>query len=255
MDNRRQILDRFGQQAERFERRGTTVANREQLQWAASFLELAPSMRALDVAGGTGLMARTIAPRIRRVVVLDLTPEMLQQARTGADEDGLANIALVRGDGEHLPFSDGSFEVVMSRYSFHHMPEPSKVLAEMARVAGRSHQVAVIDLISPDDPSLARSYNQMETLRDPSHTRALARRELETLVSRARLRVLRSGTREIETDLEDWLALAAASPAAAEEIRHALRRELQGGPPTGMRPVQRDTLLFTQTALTLVATR
>lgn len=253
MDNRRQILDRFGQQAERFERRGSTVANRDHLQWAASFLELDRDMLALDVAGGTGLLARMVAPRVGRVVVLDLTPQMLLQAGAAAAEEDLQNVLLLRGDAGQLPFPNASFDLVMSRYSLHHMPDPARIVAEMARVTKSSGQVAVVDLVAPGDPELARSYNRLEKLRDPSHTRALSRNELQDLVSGAHLRVARSGSRDLEVDLEDWLGLAAARPAAAQEIRALLQRELAGGPPTGMRPMQREALMFTQTAIVLVA--
>lgn len=255
MDNRRQILDRFGQQADRFERRGSTVANRDHLRWAASFLELAPGMLALDVAGGTGLMGRAIAPSVHSVVVIDLTPQMLLQARAAAANEQLENVLPLRGDAGLLPFADGAFHLAMSRYSLHHIPKPATIVAEMARVTRPGGQVAIIDLVAPDAPELARSYNRLEKLRDPSHERALQRHELETMLSALRLRVTRSGSRDIEVDLEDWLGLAVTPPAAAEQIRRLLLEELAGGPPTGMRPLRRDALLFTQTAVTLVAIR
>ena len=57
-DNRQEILNRFGRQADRFERRGSSVANRDWVRWAGSLIDLRPDRTALDVAGGTGLLAR-----------------------------------------------------------------------------------------------------------------------------------------------------------------------------------------------------
>ena len=253
MGNRKQILDRFGRQAERFERRGATVANKESLRWAVSFMELSRRSVALDVAGGTGLLARAVAPQVKAVFVLDLTPAMLAQGRSAAAAEGMRNIRFLRGEAERLPFADTSFDLAMTRFSLHHIPQPLEVVAEMARVTRQTGQVVVIDLVSPDSPGLARSCNRLERLRDPSHSRALSRSELERLLAKVGLKLLRSGSLEIEVDLENWLELADTPADAAEEIRQALRAELQGGPPTGMRPVMRETLMYTQTAVALVA--
>lgn len=253
MDNRQRILDRFGRQAERFEDPRLSLARREHLRWAVSFLDLHPAAVALDVAGGTGLLGRAVAPRVSAVTVLDLTPAMLAQGRIAADNEGVRNIRFLRGEAEHLPFPDAAFDVAMTRFSLHHIPDPGKVVREMARVTRPAGQVAVIDLIAPDDPELARRYNHFERLRDSSHARALSRAELEALVARACPRLLRSGSLEIEADLEDWLAMAHAPADSADEIRRALQAELGGGAPTGMRPLQRERLMFTQTAVALVA--
>lgn len=255
MGNRKQVLDRFSRQADRFERRGATVANKENLRWAASFMELTPRSVALDVAGGTGLLARAVAPQVKAVFVLDLTPAMLAQGRSAADAEGIRNICFLRGEAEHLPFPDTSFDIAMTRFSLHHIPRPQDVVAEMARVTRQTGQVVVIDLVSPDAPGLARSYNRLEKLRDPSHARALFRGELERLLANVGLKLRRSGSLDLEVALENWLELADTPTHAAEEIRQALRQELQGGPLTGMRPIMREVLMFTQTAVALVACR
>ncbi len=254
-DNRDQVLDRFTRQADRFECRGASVASKQSLLWAASFMELSPGTVALDVAGGTGLMARTVAPQVQTVIVLDLTPAMLAQGRSAAASEGLHNVRFLRGDAEHLPFPDASFDITLSRFSLHHIPRTQEVVAEMARVTRPGGQVVVVDLVAPDSPELVRSYNRLEKLRDPSHTRALSAPELERLMAVPGLKLLRSGSLDTEVELENWLELAATPAAPADEIRQALRQELQGGPPTGMRPLLREALMYTQTAVTLVACR
>jgi len=252
-DNREEVLDRFGRQADRFERRGTSVASKQSLLWAASFMELSPRSVALDVAGGTGLLARAVAPQVKTVFVLDLTPAMLAQGRSAADGEGIRNVQFLRGEAEHLPFPEASFDIAMTRFSLHHISRPQEVVAEMARVTRPAGQVVVIDLVAPDAPELARSYNRLEKLRDPSHTRARSRAELERLIADDGLKLLRAGSLDVEVELENWLELAVTPAGAADEIRQALRQELQGGPPTGMRPVMREALMYTQTAVVLVA--
>lgn len=253
MGNRKEILEHFGRQADRFERRGSSVANKDYVRWAVSFLELRPDLVALDVAGGTGLLARAAAPQLKRAIVFDLTPAMMRQGRSAAAGEGIPNVLFLQGDAEHLPFPDGSFDIVMTRFSLHHIPTPQRVVAEMKRVASRTGQVAVIDIVSPDSPSLAREQNRLEVLRDPSHVRALSRAELERLLTDAGLKLLRSGSRETEVAIDEWLGLTETPENAAREIRRALQSELQGGPPTGMRPVMHGTLMYTQAAVALIA--
>ncbi len=255
-DNRQQILARFGHQADRFERRGSTVAHKEWVRWAASLMELAPDRTALDVAGGTGLMARAVAGGLKRAIVLDLTPAMLQQGRTAAASEGAENVFFMRGDAKRLPFRDASLKIVMTRFSLHHIPQPEDVVAEMKRVATADGQIAVTDLIVSDDAAAAAEHNRLERLRDPSHVRALARGELERLLTGAGLKLIRSDLRDQEIELDDWLSLTEPPPDAAREIRRTLEDELKGGRPTGMRPRMREgRLLWVQTALALVAVR
>lgn len=253
-DNRQRVLERFSQQADRFEKRGSSVAHREWVRWAASLIELRSDRRALDVAGGTGLMARSVAAGVKSVVVLDLTPAMLEQGQTAAASERLTNVVFMRGDAKRLPFPTGSFDIVMTRFSLHHIPEPEEVVAEMKRVAAADGQVAVVDLIAADDPNAAAEYNRLERLRDASHVRALDRHGLESLLTAAGLKISRSDTRQQQVELEDWLALTQPSADAVRDIRRTLEQEIQGGRPTGFQPFfQDERLCFTQTALALLA--
>ena len=86
----------------------------------------------LDLGCGTGaLMAQVLSEDAHRQVTgLDLSEEMLAQARARLGD----RAALVQGDSEHLPFPDGSFDMVYCCDSFHHYPDPAAVLAEVGRV-------------------------------------------------------------------------------------------------------------------------
>ena len=88
--------------------------------------------RLLDLGCGTGALTAQVLeqdPR-RQVAGLDLSEGMLARARASLGD----RAALVQGDSEHLPFPDGSFDVVYSCDSFHHYPDPAAVLAEVGRV-------------------------------------------------------------------------------------------------------------------------
>ena len=83
----------------------------------------------LDVAAGTGHVARSLAPRVRAVVALDATQAMLEQGK----RHGVPNVVFMRGDAAALPFVDQSFDVVVNRFALHHFEQPEVQLAEMRR--------------------------------------------------------------------------------------------------------------------------
>ena len=59
---------------------------------------------------------------------------MLSQVEQLAAEKGLANIRTEQGDVANMPFPDATFDLVASRYSAHHWPDPQQALYEFARV-------------------------------------------------------------------------------------------------------------------------
>src|SRR3954453_12747338 len=75
--------------------------------------EIGPGMRVLDVAAGTGNASIPAAQAGADVTASDLTPELLDAGRKRAAAAG-AELEWETADAEHLPFEDGSFDVVMS---------------------------------------------------------------------------------------------------------------------------------------------
>src|SRR5439155_16462349 len=126
----------------------------------------------LDVAGGTGHLARAYAAAARCAIVLDLTEEMLRIGIRQARAEGLDNVLFERGDASAMAYLDGSFDLVISRFAVHHFRQPGRPLSEMARVCRPGGRVAIIDLVA-SDPLLADDLNARERLRDPSHATAL----------------------------------------------------------------------------------
>jgi ubiquinone/menaquinone biosynthesis C-methylase UbiE len=204
-------------------------------EWLFARLELQPDDIVLDVAAGTGHIARSFAPQVRTVVAIDSTPAMLEAGWIEAKRAALRNVVFMRADAAALPFVDGSFDVVVSRFAVHHFEDPAVQIAEMRRVLRPGGRLAVADLIADPDPAIAATQNRLERLRDPSHTRMLALDELAELVGGTDVEF-----RDAERSLEPWLAQTRTAKKAAAEIRAALRAELEGGAPTGFRPREVD---------------
>ena len=88
----------------------------------------------LDVGTGTGVLAVTAARLGAKVSGLDLTPALIDQARENAAIARLPDIDWKEGDAEYLPYSDASFDVVVSQFGHMFAPRPEIVVAEMRRV-------------------------------------------------------------------------------------------------------------------------
>ena len=74
----------------------------------------------LDVAAGTCICGRSLAPHAGHVVCLDATPAMLEVGKQESENHEIRNITFVKGYAEDLPFLDCSFDIVISRLAFHH---------------------------------------------------------------------------------------------------------------------------------------
>ncbi|HLY08409.1 MAG TPA: methyltransferase domain-containing protein [Planctomycetota bacterium] len=96
----------------------------------------------LDVACGTGPVAITAARRGARVTGLDLTPELLAQARDSAPIAGLSDVVWKEGDAEALPFADASFDVVLSQFGHMFAPRPEVATRELLRVLKPGGRIA-----------------------------------------------------------------------------------------------------------------
>jgi len=114
----------------------------------------------LDVAGGTGDLARAFAGRVgpRGLVVLsDINESMLQQGRDRLLDDGVIVPALLC-DGEKLPFADATFDLVSVAFGLRNMTHKEHALAEMARVLKPGGRLLVLEFSKVAAP-LARAYD------------------------------------------------------------------------------------------------
>ncbi len=116
--------------------------------WATRLVQSAnpqPGDRVLDVACGTGIVARRVAPHVGskgKVIGLDLNPKMLTVARTAAEREGLA-IDWYESRAEKIPFPDGSFDLVLCQFALMFFSDPPAALAEMNRVLTREGRLTL----------------------------------------------------------------------------------------------------------------
>lgn len=112
---------------------------------ALDAIECKGTERALDVACGTGELARLLLAQWPGLTIwgLDLSDTMLRRARTKLC--GNLHAALACGTATGLPFPDGAFDLVVCTNAFHYFPQPYRALAEMRRVLRPGGQLVIVD--------------------------------------------------------------------------------------------------------------
>jgi arsenite methyltransferase len=110
---------------------------------------LAPGERVLDLGSGAGtdsLVAAQMVGADGHVTGIDMTAPMLAKARAAAAEMGVTNVEFVEGEAERLPFSDASFDVVISNGVIDLVPDKDAVFVELYRVLAPGGRMQIADV-------------------------------------------------------------------------------------------------------------
>lgn len=126
----------------------------------------------------------------------------------------------------------------------------------MTRCLRPGGQLVVADLVSDEDPVVAARQDALERLRDPSHATLFTTAGLAQLLREAGANPTDTATSQTERPLAPWLEQTAADDEVERQVREALQGEIEGGPPTGFAPVERDgDLWFTQRFASVTAVK
>lgn len=164
-------------------------------------------VKVLDVATGGGHVARRLRELGCEVVTVDPAP--------GMQADVVAR-------AEHLPFDDGSFDVVTCRIAPHHFEDIHAAVGEMARVAQRL-------LVIEDNLLVDEQVEEAERLRDPTHVRCHSEQEWKELLTNAGLEVERAERLERRRDVDDWLARVDTPANDALRVKELLAGRIEDG--------------------------
>jgi demethylmenaquinone methyltransferase/2-methoxy-6-polyprenyl-1,4-benzoquinol methylase len=148
-EKRRAVTAMFDRVAPDYERMNHIISLGLDRRWRSRTVEalrLAPRSHVLDLACGTGDLARDLERDEHVVTGVDLSEGMLDAARTDAP--------LVRGDGVALPFAPRSFDAVVCGFALRNFVDLRAVLAEVARVLRRGGTFAALDAAVPAHPLL-----------------------------------------------------------------------------------------------------
>jgi demethylmenaquinone methyltransferase/2-methoxy-6-polyprenyl-1,4-benzoquinol methylase len=124
---------------------------------------LRPGQRALDVAGGTGDLARGMARQVGAqglVLLTDINEAMLNQGRDALTDRGLiGNVRYSLANAERLPFPDGAFDCVTIGFGLRNVTDKAAALRAMTRVLKPGGQLLVLEFSHPVLPGLKPLYD------------------------------------------------------------------------------------------------
>ena len=234
-------------------------ANKAALENLVALVAPATTAEVLDIATGAGNVALAFAPHVARVVALDLTPAMLEQTLKTAASRGLTNVEAVQGLAEELPFEDASFDVVTVRLAPHHYADIQKAVDEMARVARPGGKVVIVDTTVPEDDTLDREINEIETLRDNSHVRNYRPSQWKAMAEKAGLTVsyehVGPYTDDFKMEFEDWVERIRTPQAEVVELRQRFRNASPELAEAISLELEGETILFVWDQVTLIAVK
>jgi len=144
----------------------------------------------LDVACGTGLNI-PLFPTGSDVTAVDLSPNMLENARQNAFQYGL-NVKLAVMDAENLEFADGSFDTVVSTLSTCTFPNPVKALQKIKRVCRPNGLILLLEHGHSNLPWLANFQDRNEYKHFQEHAGCRWNQDPLDLVKSAGIKILRS---------------------------------------------------------------
>ena len=200
------MTDVWSQRADAF-RDSPTHREGPDLDLVVEWCEPAPDVKVLDVASGGGHVARRLREEGCTVVTVDPAPGMK---------------ADVVAPAEHLPFEDGSFDVVTCRIAAHHFADIRAAVAEMARVSNRL-------LVIEDNVFRGEDVEEAEKLRDPTHVRCYSEDDWKELVTDAGFEVEQVEHFPRRQSVDAWLARVDTPPGDAARIRELLADHIEDG--------------------------
>jgi SAM-dependent methyltransferase len=200
------MTDVWSQRAGAF-RESPTHREGPDLDLMVEWCEPGPDVKVLDVATGGGHVARRLREAGCTVVTVDPAPGMKADVVAPAD---------------HLPFEDGSFDVVTCRIAAHHFPDVAAAVTEMARVSNRL-------LVIEDNLFRGEHVEEAERLRDPTHIRCYSEDEWKELVTAAGFEVEQVEHFDRRQSVDAWLDRVDTPADAAARIRELLSDRIDDG--------------------------
>lgn len=117
----------FGERSKNWHDSATWITHRDLLDSHADHFEENKEAIALDVCCGSGVVGASFKHKVKKVIGLDLTPEMVALSKTRLDE-------VHQGNVYNIPFPDNSFDLVCTREVLHLLPYPENPVSEIFRV-------------------------------------------------------------------------------------------------------------------------
>ncbi|MFE0420250.1 methyltransferase domain-containing protein [Streptomyces tendae] len=182
----------------------------------AELCDVGEDARMLDVCCGSGVVGNAFRGRVGEMVGLDITPEMVDLARTRLDK-------VYQGNVYDLPFEDASFDLVVNREVLHLLPQPERPLSEIYRVLRPGGQFIVGQIVPYTDEDAYWMYRIFKK-KQPLLCQMFSDQDMRDLLLGAGFRDLRVEEYFLWESIDRWIDTHETTPANRRQI-HQLFHE------------------------------
>ncbi|MBU6460481.1 MAG: methyltransferase domain-containing protein [Proteobacteria bacterium] len=222
MDQQSLIKQQFGEMAQNYltspvHARG---ADLDKLAYLTNKLQ---PLRVLDLGCGAGHASFAMASGgALNITAYDLSETMLAIVQNEAASRGFQSITTCQGPVERLPFENGLFDLIVTRFSAHHWQDMDAALAEIARVASPQGTLVVIDIVAPEVPLYDTVLQSVELLRDASHVRDYRLTEWKSMLEKKGFLWSDSFQWKLHLEFNSWITRIGTSLKRVEALKITL---------------------------------
>jgi ubiquinone/menaquinone biosynthesis C-methylase UbiE len=205
-----EVVEHFTARAQHYDRSSRWCADPAMMEWLLQLCAPTGNERMLDVACGTGLVARAFRQHVKTVIGVDPTPAMASYALPWLD-DFFAGVA------EQLPFVEEEFDITVCRQGLQFMQIDAAV-SEMVRVTRTGGKVALVNLCAYGDGDESE-YFEILRLRNPARKNFFLPNDLKRVLTEAGCGSVQLLQRHIDENVELWADNKAISSDRCKRIR------------------------------------
>jgi ubiquinone/menaquinone biosynthesis C-methylase UbiE len=161
-------------------------SDEQHLTTLLNLCQLVKGKRYLDLGTGNGYIAFEMAKRAPDIYVtgIDIVAKAVEVNNQKATMEKYNHVKFIAYQGKELPFDDRGFFGVVSRYAFHHFPDPTLAAKEISRIVESDGFCIIADPV-PDREDTTEFINQFAGLKDDGHVRFHTGEEIEFIFDRA----------------------------------------------------------------------
>ncbi|MDA8428456.1 MAG: class I SAM-dependent methyltransferase [Geobacteraceae bacterium] len=204
----------FKNRAEKYNRSSNWVADQELISLMFELSGAGPESEVLDIATGTGLIAREFFGKVKKVIGLDISPEMARHA------DGCMN-EIVFAPVEQMPFPDNSFDVVVCRQGLQ-FAELDKAIPEIRRVLKPGGKTVLCHLTAYDETDRELCF-AIQKLRNPARRNYLMPADMSSALESAGFREVENVEYLTDESVNQWIDNGAIPQENMDRIRELYR--------------------------------
>lgn len=204
----------FKNRAQKYNRSSNWVADQELISLMFELSQTGADSQVLDIATGTGLIAKRFYGKVKKVTGLDISPDMAKHATGCMDEIVFAPV-------EQMPFGDNSFDAIVCRQGLQ-FAELDKAIPEIYRVLKPGGRVVLCHLTAYNESDRELAF-AIQKLRNPARRNYLMPADMSTALEEAGFRGVENVEYLSDESVNQWIDNGAIPQENMDKIRELYR--------------------------------